>query len=396
MNRQPTEQPAPGHATLCPEDAAALDALLGEGDSGSSQERAQRVAEVLALLALFDRAPAGQISSGLREALLARIAGYRSAADPVWLCEEDARVVDALLASHAQGAASSASLGPIPAGSFERASVAASVVALLDRARPESPSADLADRTMQHIAQQRQHQVLARLTHDDRPGDSFGWRIGLRQIGSVAAILVIGMSLLVPVLSQARNQAEQADCRANLARAGTGLTQYANDNQGRLPQAARPDDVFSELMRFAEDADGSSIPSSAVHMLVLPREGYLRDEQLTCPSGQPELVMGGLYSTQHVEGTRALRLTSFDGPLMADTNPLYTLQGGRAVRLPGLEAAASKNHRQRGQNVLMADTSIQWTIAPVVQHDDQDDNLWAADRQRSVSEKDGYDAFLTP
>ncbi|XAM01335.1 hypothetical protein OT109_08060 [Phycisphaeraceae bacterium D3-23] len=381
---------------LSPDDARALDAALGELSLSADADRAQRLSAVLSLL---DHWPIEDPSPELTQALLGRLetirrAGTTSAA----LCESDGAALDALLAARAAGCDAGADACPIPPGGRERAAAATSVLGLLDRWQADDVPAGLAERALQHVHEARQRESVARLPQD-RPASSHGWSIGLRQVGSAAALILISMSLLVPVLSKARTDAEVASCKANLGGAGNGLYQYANDHLGGLPQNPANPPNFSPLMEFAEDADGQSLPSSAVHMLVLPRDGYLREEQLTCTAADASLPAGGRYSAQAIEGSRALRLSSLEGPVMADTNPLYRREGNLVIRKAGWESAASANHNGIGQNVLLSDGSVMWTLRPVVQHHDTDDNIWLRDITPPRPEQDTaqtLDAFLTP
>ncbi|MEM9415735.1 MAG: hypothetical protein AAGA29_09700 [Planctomycetota bacterium] len=390
MNHDTPRHPEP--ARLSPEDAHALDAALGELSLPVDADRTQRLRAVLSLL---DRWPIEEPSPELAETLLARLETIRQAGKtPAALCENDGAVLDALLASRASGC----DAGPMPAGSRERAAAVSGVFDLLDHWQSPAAPADLAERTLQRVHEARQREVLARIPQD-RPGITRGWAIGLRQVGSVAALILISMSLLVPVLTKARTDAQVASCKANLGQAGTGLYQYANDHLGEMPRGIEREPIFSQLMEFAENGDGQSLPSSAVHMLVLPREGYLREEQLSCTAANASLPSGGRYSAHAIEGSRALRLTSLEGPVMADTNPLYLRRGNAIIRQAGWDTAASANHKGLGQNVLLSDGSVTWTLRPVVQHHDPDDNIWlraTTPPRPDHSASQTLDAFLTP
>lgn len=394
MTRPTPDQPDP--TRLSPADADALDTALGELAVSADADRAERLAAVLSLL---DRWHVQDPAPELVASLMDRLAALRNSAQtPVSLCADDARAFDALLACRAAGSATGNTTGPMPPGTADRAPAVTGIASLLDRWQPAEADATLADRTMQTIDRARRQTTFARRTQEQAPAPAGtrGWLIGLRQVGSAAALIVLSGSLLIPVLGKARTDAQVAECKANLANAGTGLAQYADDHDGALPHT-RPEPVFSQLMRFAEDNDGSAVASSAVHMLVLPRDGYLRQEMLTCPTADTTLAQGGLYSAQAVAGSRALRLGSLDGPVMADTNPLYTRTAGVIIRQAGLDTTRSANHKQRGQNVLMTDGSVMWTLQPVVRHDDRDDNIWTRDAQpREDESPTGHDAFLTP
>ena len=299
---------------------------------------------------------------------------------------DDAQALDALLADRGGRTEPAPPQSETPA----RDRILPALLGLLDRgwsgADLDAPTG-LADRTAARVAQHRFSTPALRPT-----GAHHGWRIGLRQAGAVAAVLLVGLSLLIPVMSKVRADAQAAHCRANLAKTGAGLAQFASDRQGEVPTASRFGPTFGALSAFVDDTPGDAAATSAIHLLTLPREGYLRAQQLTCSAAAPTLVMGGLYSTQAVQGTRALRLPTLTGPVMADTNPLYALQDNRLVRLPGWDKAASQNHRGSGQNVLLADGSVVWALVPAVEAHDLQDNIWTHTDRADT----GRDAFLVP
>ena len=55
----------------------------------------------------------------------------------------------------------------------------------------------------------------------------------------VVAIIALLVSILLPSLQRAREQAMMAPCAANLHQLGLGLTMYAEDHRGRLPHICR-------------------------------------------------------------------------------------------------------------------------------------------------------------
>src|SRR3954468_11893795 len=54
----------------------------------------------------------------------------------------------------------------------------------------------------------------------------------------VIGIIALLISILLPALNRAREQAKQLQCLSNLRQLGTALVMYCNDNHGTLPRCA--------------------------------------------------------------------------------------------------------------------------------------------------------------
>jgi hypothetical protein len=114
-----------------------------------------------------------------------------------------------------------------------RTDIANSFDALKLLAEPEE-SEGLADRTLARIASARQAtaaRTRQELMRGGRPTFS------LRELGTVAAAAIIMAMLFVPWARQARNRALQGKCAANVGQIGTGMKNYAMDNEDSLPTA---------------------------------------------------------------------------------------------------------------------------------------------------------------
>src|SRR2546423_1171904 len=55
----------------------------------------------------------------------------------------------------------------------------------------------------------------------------------------VIGIIAVLISVLLPALGRAREQASQAACLSNLRQLGMAVVMYANDNKGWLPATSR-------------------------------------------------------------------------------------------------------------------------------------------------------------
>jgi prepilin-type N-terminal cleavage/methylation domain-containing protein/prepilin-type processing-associated H-X9-DG protein len=70
----------------------------------------------------------------------------------------------------------------------------------------------------------------------------------------VIGIIALLISMLLPALNSARDQATRVKCAANLRNVGQSIAMYANDNKGRLPQHAGGANWLWDLPNLTRDA----------------------------------------------------------------------------------------------------------------------------------------------
>jgi prepilin-type N-terminal cleavage/methylation domain-containing protein len=115
----------------------------------------------------------------------------------------------------------------------------------------------------------------------------------------VVAIIAVLAALLLPALQGARAKAKDAACRSNLRQLHTAIVVYADDHDGRLP------DAYSISKRkMAADALLWSDPRFLHNKLAL----YLNPRQQVwlCPGWPPDnphVYVGGTTATHNVNGT---------------------------------------------------------------------------------------------
>ena len=102
------------------------------------------------------------------------------------------------------------------------------------------------------------HATLARIDREEDgraerlrfdPGASAGGsRFGAFELVAVAAIIILGLSVIFPMMNAARDSSTRSTQRNNLAQIGGGLFNFADANEGWLPEsaAAEWDPVFGE------------------------------------------------------------------------------------------------------------------------------------------------------
>lgn len=383
------DQPDHDQPRLSEADARLLDQLLGEGqtDASAAQDGQGPAGDLLALLGRWEAAEA---PTGLAQRTLSGVI----TSQPVSLSDEDAIALDALLALRRQGLSD----GPMPADTRQRAERVSGLLSVLDRAAGEPVPEGLASRALQAIDQDRSDQRRLSVVSAASGGR---WRPaggGIRQIATTAALLMMVLSVLLPVLDKGRRDAMIAQCEQNLAGLGVDLQLLANDNK----QLVRPDGAapanFSHLSEFAsKKVDGTRVPAHSVNLFILLDErGPTDAEHRICPAAERGSATA-FYNGQNPVAGGPLRVFLTPRPIFADTNPLYRLTSTGLVRdaaIPGM--TQSNNHDGAGQNVLISDGSVKWKVRPAVYRAglNQEDNIWLLQRPEPGDKEP--DVFLTP
>ncbi len=199
-----------------------------------------------------------------------------------------------------------------------------------------------------------------------------------RDLVSVAAVLLLGASVVWPMAATWRQHAERTACASNLSTVAAAMGSYGNDYRNSLPVAAAG---FTGPAWW--DVGKGVSRSNSANLFLLPRKGYAALASLAC-GGNPNAERGPIakdatdwadlksvsYSYHIMSGPRlpawrdeACRV------VLADRSPVVL----RAVRGEVIfPFENSPNHQGRGQTVLRNDGSAEWLVTPV----DGDDNLW--------------------
>lgn len=291
------------------------------------------------------------------------------------LCPQDQAALDALVEAGFE-------LDALEDSLRERGQRVMQWMGLLDHLPTEEPSDLLVAKTMAAIENTRHQEQLSQ--HIDRlagAGSAVGsggtMRVHLRELVATAAMFLIGVSLLWPMLASARSTARQVACQSNLANAGLGLTSYAADNLGAMPAtAAKLGSPWWLTNQF--DDEGNALSNSA-HLFVAVHNGYVPVQSLSCaanPDALAKLAPGmrdwpaartASFSYQNQYASRKPRI---DGAttiaLLADKNPFF--EPGR-FHFDLAPNHNSFNHGQ-GQNVLMTNGQVMWLDNPKLANDD--------------------------
>lgn len=352
--------------TLGPADAEALDALVQAGYRVEAVEprvraRAERVGQVLGLLRCNLNAREGFAADVQRAAA----AGSRSpAGDESGLTVGDAEAIDALIMSGFD-------VGGVPAELRDRASKHAALANLVTSG-PSLGSADFAARTFDLVM------VAADAPTNHSFADAARARVRWTDLVALAATLLLGASVILPMLGSISQRQTRSQCLANLGSVASAVAQYGNDFKRALPMATAGlgGGVWN-------DVGGSPERSNSANLFTLARKGYSKLRDLACPGNagacRDECPPGAMDWRNIDEVSYSYRLVfgpqrpNLDSPnrfvVLADRSPvvLASLRGKAASPLE-----LSPNHRS-GQEVLFSDGSVQWMTTSTLANGD---NIW--------------------
>lgn len=294
-----------------------------------------------------------------------------------------------------------------------RAQRVAQVVSLIKRCGVDAVPGDLTQRTIERVRDARQRRRFAQqvqsLSGPDRMGLGFRWR----ELVTVAAVLMIGVSLLWPAVEQMRGNARQVACANNLAVAGGSLGRYAADHDNLMPRGnVKPGAVWWNV---GHDSDSAQhVQSNSAHLYILVRSGYIDADTLCCPDNPWAVehldsarhdwphAAAVSYSYQNQYTAKAIRLDQLPHmAILADKNPLFAKRSdggaGLAYRADLDPASPSDFHNRRGQNILTSSGRVMWTTQPIGPNGD---NVWlirGVQAYRGVeTPQEADDSFLVP
>jgi hypothetical protein len=197
---------------------------------------------------------------------------------------------------------------------------------------------------------------------------------------SIAAVILIGVSVAWPVGTHLHRRSIDSGCANNMRRMAIAFDQYASDFDGAVPIAQAG--VFSNW---------NPTRHNAINLDPLLQGGYCDRGHLSCP-GHKQFA-GDSYSYQwQVPGHRLVWGVDRATLMLGDRNPL--IDAARVGQwMPAL--TISLNHGGRGQNVLSTDGTTVWFVQPLF---GKNDNIWlpagVAVLQGEIKPTDPADVFL--
>lgn len=376
----PTHIEALDAVALAARDAEALDALVEHGFSMDAldAERLPEARRLARLLQLLDVGDAGRSRSALIDATLARIARADhpagSSAAPA-LCADDQEALEALVSAGCDSQR-------VPRVLRSRAERIGRLLSLLDEPVQAPFETDVRQATLarvrEAVAGEESRLVLS--AAEPPAGDARGrwFRPRLADLISVAALLVIGGSVLLPMLGAMRQYAGRVSCASGMQAAGVAFNQYSADHGGNWAMASASP-AGAMWWNF-----GQRDESNSANLFTIARTGYSDLDNLACP-GNEHAVRGepapgdwdwdrieqisyayqNLFAQHRPDISGSVRVV-----IIADKSPVVVLSRQHRKIDP---FANSPNHGGRGQNVLFSDGRVVWTRSPVL---DNGDNLW--------------------
>ncbi len=217
----------------------------------------------------------------------------------------------------------------------------------------------------------------------------------------VIAIIALLIGILLPALGRAKEEALKARCQANLHSLGIAFTQYANENDGKLPALGHKDGNGWNTI----GANTAALPTDDTKNMSNTRAIFwhmVRSELTTaaifvCPSTTdvevPDTKVRSVYDfpearnvSYSFQNTWLYTPKMTDGetfPIVADRNPQLkrpatgTASGWAMEPNPKIlernytrkgvkESANSENHAGTGQNVLFLGGQVKYCNSPIV------------------------------
>lgn len=210
-------------------------------------------------------------------------------------------------------------------------------------------------------------------------------------IAAVAAALVLFMSVLFPALGLARQRHWQSRCQSQFADIYGGLTNYISDHDGQFPTVA----TAQGTPWWMVGAQGPENLSNTRRAWLLVKHVYVPTSAFLCPArrdaGRPDTRTLPVANYDDFPARSYIHFSvRIDCPrsssaglihkrvFLADLNPLSEEFPRDISASPSIELcdkllkANSGNHRQRGQNILFCDGSVEFSKTRRVSFSDDD------------------------
>ncbi|MBM4107682.1 MAG: hypothetical protein FJ255_02540 [Phycisphaerae bacterium] len=364
-----------GRAGLSPADRAALDEILSGGWAPASNERGARMADLLGLLGGTPWADAGDRGT-LIDVTMARVlrAGV----------VDGERAIEAALVPDDQEALDAWVLGGYdlsraPGSLRGRLEAHQALMQALTAVPPSNERAVLVDRTVARVDAWRRNEGR-RLPIEPVPAYR---RIRWRELATVAAMVMVGTSVVWPMVSAVRHAAQRTACLGHFNTVASAMGAYAGDWRGSMPVAVTE---MAGLPWWAVQP-GKPVANSA-NLFTLPRTGYAKLQDLAC--GGNSTACRKKETPPNAWDWGSLDEVSYSYQIMFTSDrPGWEGEGGKAGRMAVLTDRSpvvlravrgewvyplenSPNHAGRGQNILFTDGSAGWYDRPVVGQD----NIW--------------------
>lgn len=242
-------------------------------------------------------------------------------------------------------------------------------IRLLPQAEPPE---DLVARTIRKVESVRKTDAYVTSQETARPWAASTF--SMREVGAIAAAIVLLGVIFVPSLRKARQRSLRGLCASNMGQIGTAVSSYASENRECLP-------IVTDR-RYRWLPGGEQAVSNSAAMFKLIKYAQASPMVFQCPAtgrasfavqqGMVDFPSGRFisYSYQHslspagpLRRDRFSPLEQQDMVILADNSPVF--KDGR-FRRDRVGASASDNHGGAGQNVLYLNCSVKWVKGPKV------------------------------
>ena len=355
---------------LSPNDAKTLDRIFEEGlDSFTCDDPQDR--RVLDLLSLLDTPVHAETQRHSRIDIVQLIASRLEQSDATpELTQEDRSAIDQYFEHQLETGFVEASLRP-------RAAQVDRIGMLVTQGAQTESGDSLVDRTLAGIQAHIDAEESA-LNIGSRGRGQLSMRWG--DLVSIAAMLLLAASVIMPIMSGMRSSARQAVCFDNMDSAANAFGLYSGANRDMLPMATAG---FGPTWM---DVGTTPERSNSSNLYTLIRKGFTGLDDLACPSnpdartGQPDPQAWDWESLPEVSYSYrimprgGMRATMSDQPvrvvILADRSPVVLRV---AAGKPIIPEQNSPNHKYSAQHMLMLDGSAQWATTPMLENRD---NIW--------------------
>jgi len=257
----------------------------------------------------------------------------------------------------------------------------------LDSVELEPCPDELAERTVARLKEQarlvgsggRLDQLLSAEQGRGAPLRVPFWR-NWTDVAAMAAVLVLFVSVLFPAFGLARQKHWQSQCQSNFADIYGGMANYVTEHDGQLPTVA----MAPGAPWWKVGTQGPENPSNTRRVWLLVKLGYVPLSAYVCPArpdsrrkdtGTLAVAEYNDFPTRsYIHYSVRIDCQQSSQPslgrkrvFLADLNPLSEEFPRDMSVSPSIELhdtllkSNSRNHRQRGQNVLFCDGSVEFT-----------------------------------
>lgn len=235
---------------------------------------------------------------------------------------------------------------------------------------------ELCDRTFELVMLADDSQRRLRIPVASGGPSRWSWR----EIVTIAATLLLGASVILPLLAAGDQQARRMACTSNLRDVAGAMGQYANQYRDSMPIATASLGGGGDQRWW----NVGTTASNSANLYTLVRGGFASLKALACP-GNPvactelrdphaidwKCLDEVSYSYQIQKGSENSRLSEPSRTaILADRSPVVRRAVTGGVIYP---FENSSNHTRSGQDVLFADGSVVWHSTPVLSNGD---NIW--------------------